>query len=300
MTDQEIRNIIKKSYTQKRRTYMGRDENRLVFQDTEKMCMTNKTLVEAIKRSNKEQSIILENDEIEGLAKEKRYDEPAKILVSKNRSFYAAAGYKDMKVCVHNFASASNPGGGVANGASAQEEALCRCSTLYFNLSDYACMQSFYYPHRNAHDPIHNDDCIYTPDVVVFKSDTSDPRNMKEDDWYKVDVITCAAPNLRSQPSNAHNTGDGNVAAFVDNKRLYEIHYKKMLRILDIVKSKGAEAVILGAFGCGAFRNDPETVARAMKTAIEERKYDFRVIELAVYCPPADERNYDVFKRVFA
>ena len=279
---------------------MGRDENRLVFQDTEKMCMTNKTLVEAIKRSNKEQSIILENDEIEGLAKEKRYDEPGRILVSKNRSFYAAARYKDMKVCVHNFASASNPGGGVANGASAQEEALCRCSTLYFNLSDYACMQSFYYPHRNAHDPIHNDDCIYTPDVVVFKSDTSDPLTMKEDDWYKVDVITCAAPNLRNQPSNAHNTGDGNVAAVVDNKRLYKIHYKKMLRILDIVKSKGAEAVILGAFGCGAFRNDPETVARAMKAAIEERKYDFRVIELAVYCPPADERNYDVFKRVFA
>ena len=63
---------------------------------------------------------------------------------------------------------------------------------------------------------------------------------------------------------------------------------------------KGAEAVILGAFGCGAFKNDPETVARAMKAAIEERKYDFRVIELAVYCTPADERNYEVFKKVFA
>ncbi len=278
---------------------MGRDENRAVFQDTERMCNNNETLAAAVKYSTENQSIILEGDKIDGLSAEKRYEEPAKIVITKNRSYQAAAQYQGMKTCVHNFASASNPGGGVENGASAQEEALCRCSTLFFSLKDYRCMQKFYYPHRNARNPIHNDDVIYTPDVVVFKSDTSNPQTMKEKDWYKVDVITCAAPNLRNQPSNKYNTGDGDAPAFVDNKRLYDIHYKKMLRILDIVKAKGAEAVILGAFGCGAFRNDPETVAKAMKAAIEERKYDFKVIELAIYCTPADERNYSTFDRIF-
>ena len=278
---------------------MGRDENKAVFQDTEKMCMKNETLVMAIKNSTKNQSVIPEREEIPGLSAGNKYNEPAKLVVSKKRSFEAAAQYKDMKTCVHNFASASNPGGGVVNGASAQEEALCRISTLYFCLTDYRCMQGFYYPHRNAHDPIHNDDCIYTPDVIVFKTDTANPLAMNENDWYKVDVITCAAPNLREQPSNRYNTGDGDVRVFVDNERLYEIHYKKMLRILDIVKAKGAEAVILGAFGCGAFRNDPEVVAKAMKAAIEERKYDFRLIELAIYCTPADERNFNTFSRLF-
>lgn len=279
---------------------MGRDENRAVFQDTERLCMNNKTLAEAIKNSTGNQSIILEGEAIPNLSLENRYAEPAKIVISKKRSFEAAAQYRDMKTCVHNFASASNPGGGVVNGSSAQEEALCRISTLYFSLTDYNCMQNFYYPHRNAHDPIHNDDIIYTPDVVVFKSDTGSPKLMREADWYTVDVITCAAPNLREQPSNPHNMGDGNVRAFVDDENLYKIHYKKMLRILDVVKSKGAETVILGAFGCGAFRNNPEVVAKAMKAAIDERRYDFIVIELAIYCSLQDERNYDIFSRVMA
>ncbi|MCR4584452.1 MAG: TIGR02452 family protein [Lachnospiraceae bacterium] len=89
-------------------------------------------------------------------------------------------------VAVHNFASASNPGGGVANGASAQEECLCRCSGLYFNLNTPVMWDGFYQPHRDAHDPIHNDDIIYTPNVTVFKSDTAMPKLMAEPDWYDV------------------------------------------------------------------------------------------------------------------
>ncbi len=87
------------------------------------------------------------------------------------KSYEAAAAYKGQKVCVHNFASASNPGGGVERGASAQEECLCRCSGLYFCLTAQEMWDGFYKPHRNAGDPIHNDDIIYTPNVTVFKTD---------------------------------------------------------------------------------------------------------------------------------
>ena len=48
----------------------------------------------------------------------------------------------------------------------------------------------FYSPHRAEHNPLHNDDCIYTPGVVVFKTDTASPSLMPEDEWFSVDVIS--------------------------------------------------------------------------------------------------------------
>lgn len=149
---------------------MGREENVTVFKDTENFCKSNKQIAESIRRSIAGQKLILESENMErpGL---NLYAEPASVVVSKKRTFEAASKYKGNKVAVHNFASASNPGGGVVKGASAQEECLCRCSGLYFCLHTPEMWSGFYTPHRNAHDPLHNDDIIYTPDVIVFKTD---------------------------------------------------------------------------------------------------------------------------------
>lgn len=203
-----------------------------------------------------------------------------------------------MKTAVHNFASASNPGGGVVRGASAQEECLCRCSGLYFNLNTKQMWDGFYNPHRNAHDPIHNDDIIYTPKVIVFKTDTASPRLMPETDWYDVDVITCAAPNLRENPSNVFNHGDGNQRAKVSDTELLAIHEKRLRRILDVAVMEGEEVVILGAFGCGAFKNSPNVAALAAKNVVKDYLKAFKVIEFAVYCSPTDDHNYKTFDRV--
>ena len=276
---------------------MGRTENVMVFEDTEKLCKGHQRIRDSVKRSTDGQKLIRENDELAESDK-KRYESPATVVVSKRRTFEAAAGYKGTKTAVHNFASASNPGGGVVNGATAQEECLCRCSGLYFNLNTPAMWDGFYTPHRNAHDPLHNDDIIYTPDVTVFKSDTAYPRLMPEGDWYEVNVITCAAPNLRSRPSNSYNTGDGHQSVIVTDKQLYEIHEKRLRRILDVAVSEGNEVVILGAFGCGAFMNDPSVVAKVAKDVIADYMYAFKNIEFAVYCSPRDESNFRTFERV--
>ena len=156
----------------------------------------------------------------------------------------------------------------------------------------------FYQPHRNAHDPIHNDDIIYTPGVTVFKTDNASPKLMPESEWYDVDVITCAAPNLRSKPSNDYNTGDGNRQVVLKNEELKQIHEKRLRRILDVALAEGCDTIILGAFGCGAFQNDPEVVARASHNVIDEYLHAFRTIEFAVYCPPHDDRNYRIFDSV--
>jgi uncharacterized protein (TIGR02452 family) len=148
--------------------------------------------------------------------------------VTKNRTFEAALYYKGQKTAVHNFASASTPGGGVVNGATAQEECLCRCSDLYDCLNVKENWDKYYTPHRREQNPIHNDDIIYTPNVIVFKSDTPTPTLLDEKDWYNVDVITCAAPNLRETPSNRYNTGDGKKSVKLADKELLEIHEKKV------------------------------------------------------------------------
>lgn len=282
---------------------MAREENVKIFQDTERLVKEVPALKEAVKNSVKQQLLIPEGGDVAAYLpdlkqKRRRFSEDAKITVSKKRTYEAASGYPGEKVCVLNFASATNPGGGVVKGSSAQEECLCRCSTLYFNLNTPDMWNGFYKPHRDAQDPLHNDDCIYTPEVVVMKTDTAAPRLMQEKDWYKVNVITCAAPNLRSVPGNAMNAGDGRKGVKITDKALLELHEKRLTRILDIAVAAGNDVVILGAFGCGAFENNPQVVARASKNVIEKYKKCFRTIEFAVYCSPRDESNYEIFKRV--
>lgn len=276
---------------------MGRDENIAVFKDTEKLCKTNPKLSESVKKATASQKLILEGDHLPEQKKD-IYKDAAKVIVSGKRTYEAAAAYKENHVAVHNFASTSNPGGGVVNGASAQEECLCRCSGLYFCLNSPIMWDGFYKPHRDAHDPIHNDDIIYTPGVTVFKTDTASPQLMNESEWYDVDVITCAAPNLRDQPSNRYNTGDGNKQVVMKDKDLLALHEKKLRRILEVVLSEGCDTVILGAFGCGAFQNNPEVVALANKNVIKDYLHAFKNIEFAIYCSPRDDRNFKIFERV--
>lgn len=277
---------------------MGRFENAEVFRDTERMCRENARLRESIAASRKGQRLVLEEATV-GAVERNRFTETAHVVVSPKRTFEAAIKYAGrMRTCVHNFASATNPGGGVVNGSNAQEEALCRCSTLYFNLNVREMWDGFYSPHREARDPLHNDDVIYTPDVVVFKSDTAYPRTLPEEEWRSLDVITCAAPNLRERPSNRMNSGDGDERVEISAQDLQALHERRLRRILDVAATNGAEAIVLGAFGCGAFRNDPKVVAAAARAVLTDYFHAFRAIEFAVYCRPGDTANYDAFETV--
>lgn len=277
---------------------MSREENIEIFKDTEKLCRTNYALTKAWKESSARQKLILEAETID--CKKNRFKTPAVIKVSKKRTFEAAMGYNRKKVAVLNFASASNPGGGVVNGSSAQEECLCRCSTLYYNLTEDFMWKNFYQPHRRERNPIHNDDLIYTPDVVIFKSDTTYPQLLPEANWKKVNVITCAAPNLRERPSNGFNSGDGDKSVSVSDEELEAIHIKRGRKILKAAAADENDVVVLGAFGCGAFMNKPEVVAKAYARLVEEFGNAFETIEFAVYCSPRDESNFRIFEEVFS
>lgn len=271
-----------------------------VFEDTRKMYKKEPALVTAVKESISGTRLYMEGDYPE--VKPNGKDFQTKITVTKHRSLKAALNlmdeYRGKRVAVHNFASATNPGGGVLHGSHAQEECLCRCTTLYPVLKTDKLWKGFYSFHRESRDLHYTDACIYSPDIIIIKSDTDIPERLPERERRKVDIITCAAPNLRRIPHNRMNPGSGEAIRMSDVE-LLELHKKRAEHMLTIAAANGAEILVLGAFGCGAFSNNPQIVARAYKEVIAAfDKYRFTHIEFAVFCTKRDSGNYDTFKRV--
>ncbi|MBP3762047.1 MAG: TIGR02452 family protein, partial [Ruminococcus sp.] len=172
-----------------------------VFNDTIDMINEYPVLSDAVENSVKN-TVLYKPDSEYNLPENPNFN--CEITVTKCRTFEAAEKlsqkYPNEKICVLNFASATNPGGGVRTGARAQEESLCRCSTLFPCLDTQELIEKYYNFHRNLHNTLYTDMCIYTPDVFVIKTDTNIPERMTEDKWYRTDIITCAAPNLRHNP----------------------------------------------------------------------------------------------------
>lgn len=269
-----------------------------VFEDTAYWYKHDEKLEEAIMESITATQFYGEEDkpEVQG----KKFESTV-VSVSKYRSLESAMFYQrkypEARICVHNFASATNPGGGVKKGSRAQEEAICRCTTLYPVLDTRENWRRYYKFHRDRHDARYTDACIYTHGILIIKSDTDVPQRLPEYKWTKVDVITCAAPNLRERPSNAMNPNAGAQVHLTDQE-LMDLHVKRGRHLLAAAAEQGAQIMILGAFGCGAFQNDPKIVAEAYKQVLPEFEGVFREVHFAVYCSPRDTRNYEVFKKV--
>lgn len=129
-------------------------------------------------------------------------DSQTKYIISGKRSFEAASAYKGKKVAVLNYAN-NHSIGGAPFSAGAQEESLCRCSTLLPCIT--AMKDAFYEKHikqlqDGEIDYMGNDDLIYSPNVIEFKTDKRTipvhPQMMDKENWFQVDVITCAAPEM--------------------------------------------------------------------------------------------------------
>ena len=275
---------------------MSRETNVEIFKDTERIIRENKSLIKSVENTIKKQKLYPADSAI---TLEKQGIQNTKIIVSGKRTLEAASSYKGKKVCIMNFASATNPGGGVERGSNAQEEALCRISTLYFCLNTTEMRKCFYMPHRKARNPLYNDDIIYSPDVCVIKNDSAKAEMLAEEDWYNVNVITCAAPNLRRVPSNEMNPDAGDKAAEISVNDLRKLHEQRIRRIFEVAAKNENEVLIAGAFGCGAFMNPPEVVAEAFRSVVKDLGNRFETVEFAVACEKKPSHNFLVFQKVF-
>ncbi len=149
------------------------------------------------------------------------------------------------KIGVLNFASAKNPGGGFLKGAQAQEESLARSSAIYKSL--LKC-RGHYEFHRSHDSLLYSDRMLYSPNCPVFRKDDGTLLETP----YLVDFITSPAPNAgevwRKQSRDA--------------EKICEVLYERGAKLLSLAISNGCDALVLGAWGCGVFKNNPAMVAQ--------------------------------------
>ncbi|KKL55186.1 hypothetical protein LCGC14_2257920, partial [marine sediment metagenome] len=193
-------------------------------------------------------------------------DEPQKVEIIEGDSFDVALTLKNERkyknVSVLNMANQTSPGGGFLQGCSAQEEALCRRSNLFdsINIHPIGRNNTNFNPHlRNKMKGTYNVPefgSIYSPKVKVFRG------NIDEGFKYftkpeEVNVISSAAYDV------AHSLGKP--ANYRENTKI------KLQMILNTALQNNQECVVLGAYGCGAFGNDPKEVASIVKEILKER-----------------------------
>lgn len=184
-----------------------------------------------------------------------------------------AVGRAKGKACVLDFASYRTPGGGYVNGGWAQEEALCAASNLLPVLEG---LQDVYYtPNRQVmRNGLYSDRAMYLTDVVFTVDGTMKKR----------DVIVCAAVNRRFALAN----GRAEVECDIDMMN-------RIRAVMGIAAANEVDTLVLGAFGCGIFGNDPVKVARSFKTWLEAHPGQFETVVFAVPGGP----NLEAFNAEF-
>lgn len=157
-----------------------------------------------------------------------------------------------------NFANGVHPGGGFLDGALAQEEVLCRASALYATLAG----DPMYAAHRQRPLPDATDWAILSPAVPVFRDDAGVALAAP----WPLDILTCAAP----------------YAPALGQPQAGDLLAQRIERVLAIAEAFGYTHLVLGAWGCGAFGNDPERTAWDFHAALTRRAGAFAEVVFAI------------------
>jgi uncharacterized protein (TIGR02452 family) len=184
------------------------------------------------------------------------------------------------RVLALNFASATRPGGGFLSGARAQEEDLARSSALYACLRD---QHVYYDANRDAPSSLYTDHLIFSPGVPFFR----DGRLRLLEAPFALTILTAPAPN-----AGVVRERDPALAP-----QLAEVLAARIVKLLAVAAVNGYRCLLLGAWGCGVFRNDPDAVAAAFANALAEPRFTgaFDRVVFAVFDPGG--RNLGAFVR---
>lgn len=186
-------------------------------------------------------------------------------------------------VCL-NFASAKNPGGGFLTGSQAQEESLARSSGLYPCISQ---MSEMYEYNRSNRTCLYSDYMIYSPKVPFIRYDNGSFM----DKPVLISVITAPAVNAGVVMQRDKE----------DQGKIGEVMVERIRKILAVAAVNKSKAIVLGAFGCGVFKNRPQDVAGYFENVLFKDGYKvlFDRIVFAVYEGGEDKRNFNIFSKVF-
>jgi len=172
---------------------------------------------------------------------------------------------------VLNMASSWKPGGGVSKGSKAQEECLFRRSNYHQYLT-----KDLY--------PIQKGEVIYSRGVHIIKD-----LSYEYSDHSFISFIAC--PALRYPTLIKGHLSQEDYRVTVDKIRL----------IFQIAYIKEHDSLVLGALGCGAYRNPPADIIRAFKEVIKQYNGCFKHICFAILNKPYDrQNNYKLFRDALA
>ena len=263
---------------------MSPQELIMIFKDTQKIIAEDPVLQQYTLRTQASSQLYLEN-----------YTSPLRTIkgnlrvdVLANTTFQCAreSAVPGARTAVLNFANPHEPGGGVLRGAKAQEECLCRCSNLYNALAQPYFQKHYYQYHYQNCDYFFSDRLIYSPNVTVIKSDDTIPQVLPE--LFFVDVITCAAPYINNDILRTE-------------QELLSIYESRIKNILEVAMSNDVDILILGAFGCGAFHNDPSLMAKAFSNMLIRDEYAryFKKVKFAIKRSGSSSQNLSAFEDAF-
>jgi uncharacterized protein (TIGR02452 family) len=203
----------------------------------------------------------------------------------------------DGPVAILNLASDKVAGGGWLKGARAQEEALCYRSSLSLSL------HRRYYPFRSG------TTCLYTPDMVVIRSDSDSGHDLLVPAVVPRDlpVMSCVSvaalripPVVQSLVTTLGGNGTPVMQETFARPQDREMTKAKMRIALRVAATHGHGLLVLGALGCGAFHNPKHEVAKCWSEVLLEPEFAggwWKEIVFAVY-DKRNEGNYDVFQKV--
>ena len=201
-----------------------------------------------------------------------------------------------------NLASAKHPGGGYHHGTSAQEESLCRSSNLVLSLYQYAdpeimpCVAESGVPIKQIGYPLDiNYGGIYTPNVSFFRNGMRKFFTIRENP-FRCDVITVAAlsftglPDYSGEYETRFRSPSGGFTAEGE-----EIMLNKIRTIFRLGLDHGKNALVLGAFGCGAYKLPVPEVARLFQIVINEPEFinKFQTLVFAILEKNKGENGYN-------
>jgi len=188
----------------------------------------------------------------------------------KERGGKEASETQQPSILCLNFASGKNAGGGFLRGSVAQEESIVRASGLYPCLLQES-MQDYYRANQAAQAPFYTDHMIYSPNVPVFKNE--DGSLMEKP--ILVSFVTAPAVNISIVPKRKGKGGLGN------HSMVETIMRRRIAKVLQIAKEHRHECLVLGAWGCGVFGNDPKKVASWFSK--ELKSFEFKKVVFAIY-----------------
>lgn len=259
-----------------------------IFEDTLCYCERTHCLSESIIRTRKH-TVLYRNPlkDFNDMDKN-QYEQPCKVFLSRSRILETAGKfrreYKGDRIGILNFASAVSPGGAVIRGGHAQEECLCRCTTLYPCLNTEELWMTYFNDNRRKGDRLYQDACIYTPGVICIKEDTQRPKLMEHSNWFSVDVISCAVHGVWNTPVAGTDLPDKE-KVLLDEREGKTLLVKQVRGMLHVAAGNRTDILIIGVPDYGEMSSLPDMLEYILKKALKEYRYSFKAVVFAAYCP---------------